>query len=438
MQEHRLAVLAALAVSFPALGTTWIVNPGESIQHAVDQADPGDTILVLPGTYQEAGRTCPSDPRHQCGVVITTDDLHVVGASQPGEPVLLEKRDDQDEGIEVAVPVAHVDTCLDDPSQRIQGSTLEGLTVNGFGDNGIYLFCVDHFTIRNCETHDNVEYGLFPSHSAFGSIIGNVATGANDTGIYVGESHDVRVTHNIAHGNVSGFEIENSSQVELDHNLAVGNTAGILSFTLPFLDVPVNEDNSIHHNTAILNNKDNTCTGGDVCLVPIGTGILLISVQATNSSWASRWWTCAPLSRSLKNFAGCLGSILQVALASSATSLLATAKIRTCSGCLRIPPAPICFGRDWVKTTAGRATFRRSTSLRYPSPSVSKRGRPQRCRSRNDCQLPSAVHPPSTTSVCPLTNPLCASSARNAIALATSSGVANRAIGTRPVMSASL
>jgi len=280
MQGLQLVVLSALAVSFPAIGTTWIVNPGDSIQDAVDQANPGDTIRVLPGTYREAGRACPTDPRHQCGVVITKDDLRLVGARQPGQPVVLENAGGQDEGIEVAVPGARGDTCLNDPSQRIQGSTLRGLTVNGFGDNGIYLFCVDHFTIRNCETHDNVEYGLFPSHSAFGSIIGNVATGSNDTGIYVGESHDVRVKHNTAHGNVSGFEIENSARVELDHNLAVGNTAGILSFTLPLLDVNVNEDNSIHHNTSVLNNKDNTCTpGGDVCLVPIGTGILLVSVQ---------------------------------------------------------------------------------------------------------------------------------------------------------------
>jgi len=281
MQGLHSVVLAACAVSFPAIGATWIVNPGESIQDAVDQASPGDTIHILPGTYREAGRDCPSltNPRQRCGVRITKDDLHLVGARLPGQPVVLENAGGQDEGIEVAVQDARGDACLDDPSQRIQGSTLEGLTVNGFSDNGIYLFCVDHFTIRNCETHDNVEYGLFPSHSAFGLITGNVATGSNDTGIYVGESHDVRVTHNAAHGNVSGFEIENSSGVELDHNLAVGNTAGILSFTLPFLDVNVNEDNSIHHNTAVLNNRDNTCTEGDVCLVPIGTGILLISTQ---------------------------------------------------------------------------------------------------------------------------------------------------------------
>ena len=32
----------------------------------------------------------------------------------------------------------------------------------------------------------------------------NVATGANDTGIYIGQSHDVRIDHNVATDNVSG------------------------------------------------------------------------------------------------------------------------------------------------------------------------------------------------------------------------------------------
>jgi hypothetical protein len=68
----------------------------------------------------------------------------------------------------------------------------------------------------------------------------------------------------------------------------------------------------------------------------------------------------------------------------------------------------------------------------------SLRPRTHRCRRRKLSQLASANHPPSTESVWPLINPLCAGSARNAIADAMSSGVANRPIGTRPVISASL
>src|SRR5215469_3939618 len=61
-----------------------------------------------------------------------------------------------------------------------------------------------------------------------------------------------------------------------------------------------------------------------------------------------------------------------------------------------------------------------------------------RWRSRNDSQLPSAVQPPSTTNVCPFTKPLALSSARNRIASAMSMGEANRPMGIRSVMSASV
>ena len=48
-----------------------VVHPGESIQAAVDAASSGDTIVVLPGTYHEAGVPCPTDASHTCAVVVT-------------------------------------------------------------------------------------------------------------------------------------------------------------------------------------------------------------------------------------------------------------------------------------------------------------------------------------------------------------------------------
>jgi hypothetical protein len=80
---------------------------------------------------------------------------------------------------------------------------------------------------------------------------------------------------------VSGFELENSSHIRADHNVATGNTGGILSFTLPHLDVKSNHDNRIDHNRVFGNNKDNSCVepGDSVCAVPPGTGILLVATD---------------------------------------------------------------------------------------------------------------------------------------------------------------
>ncbi len=154
-------------------------------------------------------------------------------------------------------------------------------TVRGFSQDGIFLFCADGIVVEGNTAIDNAEYGIFPSHVAGGRVAGNHASGANDTGIYIGQSRDVRVEGNVAQANVSGFEVENSSGVTVRHNLATGNTAGFLSFTLPGLDIHVNEANTIEDNVSVFNNKKNTCTdpADSVCLVPAGTGILALAVD---------------------------------------------------------------------------------------------------------------------------------------------------------------
>jgi len=281
MRHFHVTLIAAALVVMAASSVaarTIVVGPGNSIQAGVDLAQPGDRVVVQAGTYQESGSPCPTDPSKMCAVVVDKDGIALVARGQ----VVLENAGGQDQGIVFAKQGADGSQCLTDPQQRIQGALVSGFTVNGFGGEGISLFCADNWRVVGNTTNDNGEYGIFPSHCGAGEVRQNVATGSHDTGIYIGQSHDVRVDLNLARGNVSGFELENCSNSRMDHNESTGNTAGILTFTNIFLDVKQNANNRVDHNLIHDNNEPNTCLDplDEVCAVPPGSGLLVLAADA--------------------------------------------------------------------------------------------------------------------------------------------------------------
>ena len=275
-----MAVLLLVMSAATASAKVIKVKPGQSIQAAVDRARSGDTVQIDPGTYTSSSTECPPRPSRVCAVSVTKDDISIVGKKGGHGGVVLEAEPGQNEGIAVGREVSGAD-CLEDPSLRVHGSLIRGITVRGFEDDGVLLSCVEDWRITEVAAIDNEEYGIFPSHVFEGRLDHSFASGANDTGHYIGQSFDSRVDHNVATDNVSGFELENSIGIRADHNLSFGNTGGILSFDLPFLDAKVNSGNVIDHNVVTHNNRPNTCTDPEdtVCQVPPGTGILLMAVD---------------------------------------------------------------------------------------------------------------------------------------------------------------
>jgi parallel beta-helix repeat protein len=287
--DRMLCIIALfLVAALPAVARTFTVQPGGSIRAALTQAQPGDRVEVLPGTYHEGS---PGDLN---ALTIGVSGIALVGMSTPRQPVVLENAGNQSFGIWVSPadssgPAAQSDR--EHPPCGLLGTTLRGFslsgfTVRGFGVDGVHLACVDGFSLLRNVADDNGEYGLFPVVSRHGSVTYNeVMNTHTDAGIYVGQSERVDVTDNHVHDNLLGIEVENSVSCDVVGNLVHGNTFGIFVDILPFLQRQRQEGTSITGNQVYDNNRPNTAEPDELLgLLPAGIGILLTGADRTRVS----------------------------------------------------------------------------------------------------------------------------------------------------------
>ena len=83
--SRALFVVLVLGLLMPpiARARTHVVQPGDSIRAALDQAQPGDRITVLPGVYREGAAA------DHTALTVTQNGIALVGLSSPGHPVVL-------------------------------------------------------------------------------------------------------------------------------------------------------------------------------------------------------------------------------------------------------------------------------------------------------------------------------------------------------------
>ena len=234
-------------------GQTIAVQPGESIQSAVDQAQPGDTIRVLPGTYYEE-------------VLVQTESLTLAGVLEGDQRPILDGETKRANGI------LGVGNYFSVTGFRVQNYTSNGVTVQG----------ITGVVFRDLITDQTGEYGLFPILSTDILIERCVTSGVIDTGIYVGQSTQIVVRDSEAFGNVSGVEIENSTKAVVENNYLHDNTGGILVFLLPGKTAAEGYGTQVINNRIINNNLPNFARSEmTVALVPAGTGLLIMSADTT-------------------------------------------------------------------------------------------------------------------------------------------------------------
>lgn len=231
-----------------------VVQPGESIQAAVDAAGAGGVVHVLAGTYAQA-------------VTVTEPGVRIVGITgADGAGVILTNPGGVRNGIDVR--------------GAARGFALVNVTVRGFDANGVFLSGIDDFLLSRVTAENNGAYGLFPVRANGGVIEHSAASGHADAGLYVGQSANVTMRNNRVFGNVVGIEASNSSNIKLLHNEAWDNTNGILAVLLPGRQIRVAGDMTIAGNVIRDNNRPNFADPDDlVAAVPSGTGILVVGAD---------------------------------------------------------------------------------------------------------------------------------------------------------------
>lgn len=260
---RRIALaLTALAVCTPAYAKTITVAPGpdaqEALQLALLDAKPGDIVALAPGRFELSD-----------GLSLDVDDVTVKGAGPEATILSFDGQQGGAEGLLIT-------------SDRV---TVRDLAVENSKGDGVKSKDADQISMINLRVEwtggpkaTNGAYGVYPVGSTNVLIDGVTVRGASDAGIYVGQSKNIIVRNSRAEFNVAGIEIENSSQADVYGNTVTRNTGGILVFDLPNLPVMGGHSTRVYNNRIVDNDTPNFAPEGNiVASVPVGAGVMIMA-----------------------------------------------------------------------------------------------------------------------------------------------------------------
>jgi nitrous oxidase accessory protein len=196
MSKSTLAILAITLMMLSGLaGAAFSIKPGQSIQSAIDAADPGQIIEVQNGIFYER--------------INVTKQLTLKGV---GKPII------DAAGMGSAITIS------------ANGSTLLGFTVVGSGkdadDAGIRVLS-DGNIIKDNAAIKNNNYGIILNHADKNTVFLNTVIENKNGGILLIHSDNNRIWGNYAGMNWNGIAIETSRGNTINANNLSGNKMGI-------------------------------------------------------------------------------------------------------------------------------------------------------------------------------------------------------------------
>lgn len=245
--------LSAFAEGTAPLGMTLTVRAGQSIQPALDRAQPGDRVEVYPGTYNE-------------DLTVERSGITLIGVEENGDRPTL----DGQGKLADAVQVSGADF------------TIDNFIIVNYQGNGVVASKTKNVKFRNLTIDNAGLYGVYPVECQGVLVEGCVVSRISDAGIYVGQSRDIVVRNNEVFNNVAGIEIENSVNAVVSNNSAHHNTGGLLVFVLPNNPSKVGDNCRVVNNRIWSNNHENFGKpGSTVSHIPPGSGIIVMAADRT-------------------------------------------------------------------------------------------------------------------------------------------------------------
>lgn len=213
--------------------TVHLVRPGESIQKAVDNARPGDTVLLAHGT-------------HHGSVDVTTPGLTLRGMGRgtvlvPGAGAGTTSLPAGTAGAAKAADscaAAGNGICVTGTKDHgVDGVTIASLTVTGFAKTGIHANEADRLTVRNVTAVRNGVWGIATERSARGVFRGNTARDNGDAGLFLAntvkeeegatDTGGTLVERNRLEGNRIGVTVRRLRNLIVAGNHLTGNCAAV-------------------------------------------------------------------------------------------------------------------------------------------------------------------------------------------------------------------
>ncbi|MFF3402775.1 nitrous oxide reductase family maturation protein NosD [Streptomyces sp. NPDC002659] len=267
-----VVVVSGLGAAAPSSAAAMhTVHPGESIQEAVDAAQPGDIIVVSPGTYRES-------------VLVTKADLTLRGW---GSETVIKPAAATTPAANSCAASGNGICVMGTAAKTVDGVTIRGLTLTGFKKNAVWASDTDRLAVRNVIAEKNGVWGIAQQRSTRAVFKGNVVRDNGDAGIFIANTVDAEggatdtggavIAGNQLTGNRIGVTVRRVRNLTVRGNHITGNCAGV--FVVGDESKPAAGAMTLRANMIVANNK--SCPATPRLPAIQGSGIVLTGAEST-------------------------------------------------------------------------------------------------------------------------------------------------------------